>query len=442
MSDGSSRSWLIPTQRLVWLALGWLVFAIAASFFPRLGLAWWAAGAIVLLAVAIDAVQLLRARVPSVKRQVNHALAVGVEHDVILAVEGTQIGFFLRVIDHYPAHCETHALPQSLHLARGATVQIKYRLKPLERGEMQFAAAELWLSTHIGLLARRVRAGIAQTVRVYPDFAALVGYTLLAADNRLSQAGILQRRRRGEGLDFHQLREYREGDAPRQIDWKATSRVRKLISREYRDERDQQILLLLDCGRRMHARDGALSHLDHALNAALMLAYVAVRQGDAVGLLTFGGIDRYLPPRKSQSTVTALMAATFDLQASLAVPDYYAAAVRLMGLNRKRSLVVIITNLRDEDDDTLKPAISLLRQRHLVVVASLREYILEAALRAPVDNLDSALTHAATAQYLLDRQRSFARLEAARIPCIDVEPAALPLALVNRYTELKRRGAI
>ncbi len=442
MSAPRTRFALIPTPRLVWVAAAWLVFAIVASFFPSLGLAWWAAGALVLLALLIDAAQLLLARVPNVKRRVSHALAVGVDNDVLLTLENHDAGLHLRVIDHYPAHCEIHGLPQSLYLARGQTVQLKYRLRPLQRGEMQFMSAELWLSSPIGLLARRIRAGAEQTVRVYPNFAALVGYTLLAADNRLSQAGVLQRRRRGEGLDFHQLREYREGDAPRQIDWKATSRVRKLISREYRDERDQQILLMLDCGRRMHARDGALSHLDHALNSALMLAYVALRQGDAVGLLTFGGIDRYLPPRKSQGTVTALMAGTYDLQASLSVPDYYAAAVRLMGLNRKRSLVVVITNLRDEDDDTLKPAISLLRQRHLVVVASLRENILEAALRAPVDDLDGALTHAATAQYLLERQRSFARLEAARIPCIDVEPAALPLALVNRYTELKRRGAI
>jgi uncharacterized protein (DUF58 family) len=218
--------------------------------------------------------------------------------------------------------------------------------------------------------------------------------------------------------------------------------MRRLVSREYRDERDQQILLLLDCGRRMHARDGALSHLDHALNAALLLAHVALRQGDAVGLLTFGGIERYVPPRKSQLSLNGLLAAVYDLQATLHQPDYYAAAVALMQKQRKRSLVVLISNLRDEDDDTLLPAISLLRQRHLVVLASLREQILDAALAAPIAGLDQALTHAATAQYLESRQRAFARLEQARIPCLDVEPQSLAIALVNRYNDLKRRGAI
>jgi uncharacterized protein (DUF58 family) len=439
----SRRAWLVPTPRLIALAVGWLLFAIAASFEQALGGMWLMSGGLISLAMLIDALQLWRSAIPSVQRKISHALAVGVDTEVTLLIENRDAGpLQLQVIDHYPAHCEVQNLPQRLRIARGASARIAYRLRPIERGEMRFASAELWMSTGLGLFARRCRAGDEQHVRVYPNFAALVGYTLLAADNRLSQAGVLQRRRRGEGLDFHQLREYREGDAIRQIDWKATSRMRKLVSREYRDERDQQILLMLDCGRRMHARDGALSHLDHALNAALMLAYVALRQGDAVGLLAFGGVDRYLPPRKSQSTVNALLAGTFDLQASLSVPDYYTAAVRLMGLNRKRSLVVILSNLRDEDDDTLKPAVSLLRQRHLVVLASLRENILDAALRAPVDDLDGALIHAATAQYLIERQRAFARLEAARIPCIDVEPQALPLALVNRYTELKRRGAI
>jgi uncharacterized protein (DUF58 family) len=277
-------------------------------------------------------------------------------------------------------------------------------------------------------------------VRVYPNFAALTRFALLATDHRLSQLGILQRRRRGEGLEFHQLREYREGDAQRQIDWKASARMRRLVSREYRDERDQQIVLLLDCGRRMAARDGPLSHLDHALNAALLLAFVALRQGDAVGLMTMGGIERWLAPRKSQVALNGLLAHSFDLQPTLASPDYHNAAVALMTRLRKRAFVVLLSNLRDEDDEGLRSAVGLLRQRHRVVVASLREPILGDALRAPVAGLEDALTHAATAEYLERRQRAFARLELGNVPCLDVEPEALPLALVNRYLDLKRQG--
>ncbi len=149
-----------------------------------------------------------------------------------------------------------------------------------------------------------------------------------------------------------------------------------------------------------------------------------------------------MPPRKSQACLNALLAAAYDLDATLHASDYYTTAVQLMQRQRKRSLVVILSNLRDEDDDTLRPALGLLRQRHLVVLASLRERILDAALAAPVPGLDAALTHAATAQYLERRRRNFALLEERGVPCLDVEPQQLPLALINRYTELKRRGAI
>jgi len=192
----------------------------------------------------------------------------------------------------------------------------------------------------------------------------------------------------------------------------------------------------------MQARDDALSHMDHVLNAALLLAYVALRQGDAVGLATFGGERRFIAPRKSMGTVQNLMAASYDLQPTLHSPDYLLAARDLITRQRKRSLVVILSNLRDEDDDTLLPALQLLKQRHLVMLASLREGVLSQTLRAPVRALEDALTHAATAEYLERRRDNFNRLSGHGISCVDVEPAQLPLALVNSYIDVKRAGRL
>jgi uncharacterized protein (DUF58 family) len=135
-----------------------------------------------------------------------------------------------------------------------------------------------------------------------------------------------------------------------------------------------------------------------------------------------------------------LLDQAFDLRPSLRTPDFVELASNIRIRLRKRALIVLLTNLRDEDDDSLAAAIALLRERHLVLVASLREPILEAALRAEVKTLDDALTHAATAQYLEQRRRAFRRLEATHVPAVDVEPAALPMALVNRYLDLKRSG--
>ena len=140
-------------------------------------------------------------------------------------------------------------LPLTLTLPARRTAQTQYRYTPLQRGDVRFAGCDVRITGPLGLWEHQRFFDQVSNVRVYPNFAAVMRYTLLATDNRLSQIGIMQRQRRGEGLDFHQLREYREGDTQRQIDWNATARARKMISREYRDERDQQIMFLIDCGR-------------------------------------------------------------------------------------------------------------------------------------------------------------------------------------------------
>jgi uncharacterized protein (DUF58 family) len=274
-------------------------------------------------------------------------------------------------------------------------------------------------------------------VRIYPNFGAVAKYTLLAADNRLNQMGIRKHRRRGEGQDFHQLREYRQGDPLRQIDWKASARLRKLISREYQEERDQEIIFLLDCGHRMLARDDELSHFDHSLNAILLLAYVALRQGDSVAFGSFSGQQRWLQPIKGIGMINHLFNTLYDLQPSTQVPDYATAATQLLLRQKKRALVILLTNLRDEDNADLLPAIRLLQQRHLVLVASMQEQVLSQELDKPITDFEQALRHAATRDYLQSRSQAVEALRASGVMCLDVIPRELSVALVNQYLDIK-----
>ena len=122
-------------------------------------------------------------------------------------------------------------------------------------------------------------------MRVYPNYSTISKLLAFEVDNKLQLTGVRMSRRRGEGIEFHQLRDYRDGDSLRSIDWKATARMRRLIAREYQDERDQQIVFMLDAGRHMLAKDAELSHFDHTLNAMFLLSYVALRQGDAAGVV-------------------------------------------------------------------------------------------------------------------------------------------------------------
>jgi uncharacterized protein (DUF58 family) len=417
--------------------------AIAASIFPDYQAPWLALAAAAVLLALLDAFAGLRLPAPAVARHVPGSLALGVRSEVRLRVAnaaGARVRLDLH--DHPPPSLEAEGLPRRIALERGQWSEVAYQVRPVARGEAQFAPAEVRLHSPLGLWLVRRFSGTPSEVRVYPNFRALAKYTLLATDNRLSQIGVLQVRRRGEGMEFHQLREYRQGDAQRAIDWKATARTRRLIAREYEEEKDQRVMLVIDCGRRMAAKDDDLSHFDHTLNAALLLAHVALRQGDAVGMMTMAGAGRYSEPRKSVAAVNAILNQVYDLEPTFEVPDYHLAARDVMARLRRRALVIVLTNLRDEDDETLLPALRLLRTRHLVVLASLRESIISRALSARVDSFDRAVTHAAAADYLAARERTFRLMAASGAVCLDVEPERLAISLVNRYLELKREGRL
>jgi uncharacterized protein (DUF58 family) len=333
-------------------------------------------------------------------------------------------------------------LPLRLSIGAGQYADIEYKLTAIERGKYTFPFVQVHLDSLLGLWQRNIVLEVVSETHVYPNFAAISQYALLATDNNLSQMGIIKKRRRGEGQDFHQLREYRQGDALRQIDWKATARSLKLISREYQDERDQEIIFLLDCGHRMLAKEDELSHFDHTLNAILLLSYVALRQGDAVGLGTFSGEPRWIPPRKGYHTIQQILNTIYDLQPSSESPDFGKAATDLMMRHKKRALIIILTNIRDEDSDDLLPAINLLRKRHLVLVNSLREKAIDEVLEQPIETLPDAILTAATHEYLRHRKIAFEKLLHQGTNALETTPDQLSVELINAYLNIKRSGAL
>lgn len=434
---------------LIWLAL-LLVIGIVLGTLRALevdipaslmSINWGLLLALLALAV-LDALRLQRLPTPRVTRQMPGSLALGrwgevrleVEHDFS---EPTHIELF----DHPPAGLSFENLPLSIELQPGRRSLLGYRLRPLQRGHFSFAHCEVSLPSPLGLWTGKRLLDVSDQTRVYPDFARLYGGELLAVDNWLSQLGVRQRQRRGQGLEFHQLREFREGDSLRQIDWKATARQRTPIAREYQDERDQQIIFLLDCGRSMRSQDGELSHFDHALNACLLLSYVALRQGDAVGMSTFASEQpRHLAPVKGAGQLNVLLNTVYDLDSTQRPADYQAAANQLLARQKRRALVVLVSNLRDEVDDELLAAVKRLSTQHRVMVASLREETLDALRHAPVQTLTEALAYCGTVSYLNEQAELHERLRAHGVPVVDVRPAELGGELVTRYLALKSAG--
>lgn len=428
---------LLLVLLVLWAAVG---ACRLAGWLP--GQAWALAGAGIALLALVDLLRLRARPSPQVQRQLPDVLALGVRREVQLTVHSAR-PLHLEVFDLVPGDWECEGLPRRLVLQPGRRTTLDYHVRPLQRGAFAIEGLHARLQSPWRLWRQQRLLPPAQDVRVYPNFVPLARLALFSADQASRLAGAHLRRRRGEGTDFHQMREYRVGDSLRQIDWKATSRARRLVSREYQDEKNQQVLLVLDTGRRMMASEGGLSHFDHALNAALVVASLALRQGDVAGLFAMGGGERrWVAPRRGSANMQQLLRASFDLQPSIAATDYLAAASELSVRQRRRALVMLVSNVRDEDVEDLLGAVRLLQRRHLVCVASLREQTLEQALEQPVDTVHGAARAGATALYLQQRGKAHDALRSEGVLVLDVTAEALPAALVDRYLAIKREGLL
>lgn len=441
----------IPDKNTFYLIAGITLLALLASFWPGLIPLWKFSLALFFIVLFIDYLFSFTGQAIEIKRDLQGSLPLGVSRLVHLRVYNHgKKSRALSVYDHFPTQIQSEGLPVFLSIPAEKYADISYKITAIERGKLNFPQVQIQLQSLFKFWKRNIFLPVQNETHVYPNFAAISNYALLATDNNLSQMGIIKKRRRGEGQDFHQLREYREGDSLRQIDWKATSRIQKLISREYQDERDQEIIFMLDCGHRMLAKDDDLSHFDHTLNALLLLSYVALKQGDAVGLSTFAAATssatpdqtRWLSPRKGQHHVQTILNTVYDLQPGSEAPDYSKAATDLLIRHKKRALLIILTNVRDEDTDDLLPAVKILRKRHLVLVVSLKEASIQQTLDKPVDDLQTAINNSAAQHYLQYRQKTFEQLSRNGVNTLDVSPDKLTVELINAYLGIKRSGKL
>jgi len=414
-----------------------LVAPVAGGLFAALGVAF--------LVDAAAAAWALRRAPIAFERQMPSAFALGQPQGltVTLAHEGAN-AWRVELFDHVPATMTLRLLPARVTLPAASRLDVRYEITPTRRGKVVFEPAAIRVRSRLGLADLQLRVGTTQSVQVYPNFAALSRYAWLAGDRRLAEIGIKTYAARGAGTDFKQLGEYVPGMPTRHIDWNASFRHRRAVVREFQDDRDQSVMFLLDCGRRMRAdeRAGAAgSHFDQALNAAMLLAYVALKDGDAVGALTFGhdpSQQRHVAPSKGMAALNTLVARLHDVEPSPTHSDYLAAARDLMLRLPRRSLVVVLTNFRDEDCEELADALRLMRTRHLVLLASLKEGVVAEIVSQPLDD-DRAVVGVASAHWFQQsRAEAFRRLAGRDQLQVDVEPEKLAATLVNRYHAVKR----
>lgn len=433
---------MIPSRTSVLLAIVPLLLGAVTVFDASLVWPMLATDLAIGLAMGTDAL-LARRRLVTVTRSTGTGVfSVGRPNVVRLELRSLSARpLRVQVKDDLFRHAQSSELPVAGDLPPRGRVTLEYRVTPTRRGAYRLGDHHVRYRSPLGLWIRQLRIRAKDTVRVYPDVQAVRAYELQARQNRELEMVRATRMRGGES-EFECLREYTRDDEYRSIDWKATAHKRKLISRQYQLERNQTVMFALDSGRLMTARSAGLPLFDHALNSALMLGHVAVRTGDQAGLFAFSDqVHRYLAPTSGPRTAGRMVKTLFDLHPRLVESNFHAAFLQLGAQLRKRSLIVLFTQIIDDTAaEELLRTVRSLRPRHLPLCVLFRDPDLEAMARPdPKAHAPGLYDAAAASELLAWRDKLLRDLKRSGALVLDVEPADLTPSLINRYFEVKVR---
>lgn len=449
---------MIFTRRFfILFAIGVLpLAAMWTTFASQTNLKWWLIGYdLLLLALAFVDYKLTEKESQlEVRRVMPRRFMIGEENEVQLHVtvklarRRSRAPLF-TVKDEYPAELELRGQRSLVaktkrQRAGEAGSVVGYKLYAASRGDYGFGNVALRWRSRLGLVVKQVSIPAAESVKVYPNINEAKRYEIHAQRNRQLMAGMRRTRLRGQGREFESLRDYVLGDELRHISWTATARRGKLTTRQYQIERNQNIMVMIDAGRLMTSRIEHLSKLDHAINASLAIGYVATSGGDNVGLLVFNRqVVSYLPPQRGHSQLSAMTEALYNVKAQMIEPSYARAFQYLSQNCKRRSLVVILTDLVDRDASAeLLAYTAALLPRHLPLIVTIGDNDLRALVAKQPETVEDVYKQSVAEELLQQREEALARITELGGLALDVQAGQLSFQLVNKYLEVKERGLL
>ncbi|MCK6481464.1 MAG: DUF58 domain-containing protein [Planctomycetes bacterium] len=437
----------VPTRRLALLLLLPLPVILLGGGSAASAGAALAVDLVLLVLAAVEALRLPGPAAVLVSRPARSVLSLGsrtaLEVEVRLPA-GAGEGAVVALQEDLPAEVRPASRPAPARIEAGGAARFLTEVVALRRGRFPLGGVHLRLSGRLGLALRQYAVEEPAEVRVLPNLAGVTRYRLLALRGRLREAGLRHLRLRGAGTAFESLREHLPGEDRRRVDWKATARRGRLIARNYQVERSQSVVLLVDAGRLMTAEvDRGFPRLEHALNAALVLAHVAASREDRVGALVFADrVQGFVPPARGRGALERVTAVLAAADGRLVEPDVEGAFRHLAARGRKRSLLVLFTEVVDPEVSAAVLAhAARAAGRHVALVVTLRDLALEAAARGR-DGSGDPWRRAAAEELLHGRDQALAMLRGRGVSVLDADPAALTSAVVDRYLELKARMLI
>jgi uncharacterized protein (DUF58 family) len=437
---GRASSRLLPTPRLAFVILMAVGLAVWGGYAPTPRLALLAIDGLIALAVTVDALFALGPRV-ELERQVAGIFSVGRPNLVTLHVHNRSGRRLSGTLADDPLEgCVALGNPPAIAIAPGASTAVRYELVPSHRGSRALGAVTFRYRSPFGLVTRQDRVWLPANVDVYPDVHAARALELLRRQGRDgARTGSL--RVRGGDTEFERLRPYQRGDEIRHVDWRASARRDDLTVRQFQTESNQNIVFALDVGRGMRGESGGLTTLDHALNAALLAADVALRGGDCAGLMVFDDAPRsFVAPARGRTGGRKLTRAVYALEAGFAATDYRTAVTYFRSQVRARSLLVVFTNLLDRRSAAdLAASVRGLMPQHVPLCVLMRDAEIESLAIQPASGADDLYVRAAAAETLAWRDSLIRGLRRSGALVLDAKPSELTPELVRMYLEVKTR---
>jgi len=433
---------------------GSLLIAVLLAATPLFALGWYEpmlpmVGVGVMVAALVTA--MLDARLSrasdqiDVRRRLPQVLSLGTPNPVTIVLSnrsGRRLTLIVK--DDAPGRFISPERVRRVRLEPWEQARVTYTTTPHRRGDYEFGDLHVRCLSRLRLAWWQADIPAREAVRVYPNLQQISEFDALARRGRLDEIGLRAARARGEGTEFESLREYVPDDSFRNIDWKATARRGAPITRQYQTERNQTLIIMIDAGRMMAAPAGDMTRVDYAVNAALMLAHVAQRMGDTVGLLVFADrVKSFVPPSHGASQTERMLEELYALQAELVEPDFRGAVAFLRARARKRAMICAFTDLVDPDISAQALSyLSSLRPQHLPLVATIADEEVEALAAADPDRPSAAWEKALASRTLAERALALARLRSRGALVCDALPGELSAAVVTRYLVIKRRGLL
>ena len=435
---------LAPQRQLLWaiaIGAGLIALSIVSPILVLVAIAYhgW------LVAVVAAEIALLPASGYTARRSMPEPFSLGEHEEVRVNVTNrAAAGLIARVADHAPSGLQPRPREVDGTFDARGSLTLAYTTSSPRRGAYRFDSVDLQVRRKQAWLRRQVRIPLAADVAVFPNIVAIKRVQLTLRRGLRALVGQRRARPPGASTAFAGLRDYVRGDDVRRISWTATARRDRPVMVEVEAERGQQVMIALDCGRLMTAPAGDLVKLDHAVNAALMLAWVAQAHGDRVGLMTFDDrVTNFIKPERGSAQLHLLTEALYAIKASYVEPDFGHAMTHLALRLGRRSMVVILTDVQDTNASRELVAHCLrLAARHLVLVVAMSDPEVLAARNAPVTTSARAYQWAAAEEFVTSRSESFEVLRRGGVRGLDVVAGSLSPALVERYLELKERALL